>query len=82
VSAKLAPQITLVINGQIREAECPVCKDRLRLPEQLGSMQDQLAQLQGIFEGHLRRWHADVWNALRKKSLQRIGDAHRGMLWG
>jgi hypothetical protein len=55
------PQITLVINDQIRGAECPLCNDELRLPEQSGSMQDQLAELQEIFDCHLRRWHADLW---------------------
>jgi hypothetical protein len=61
MTTKTTPQFTLVINGKIRQAECPLCNDRLPLPELSGSMQDQLAQLQGIFDGHLKRQHGDVW---------------------
>lgn len=55
----LKPVVTLVINGIIREAECPVCRDSFRItPEE--SADDQQKKLDEAYARHLHNRHREL----------------------
>ena len=60
MSEKLTAHVTLTLNHRIMGAECPVCRDALPVSDLFGTRDDQLAQLQEIFERHIRIRHADL----------------------
>lgn len=54
----LKPIVTLIINGRIREAECPVCRDSFRIA--LEGADDQQKRLDDAFAEHLHLRHRDL----------------------
>jgi hypothetical protein len=63
VTDTLTAHVWLIVNGCIKEAECPVCLDSPPVSDLSGSKDEQLAQLQAMFDRHLRMRHADLLNA-------------------
>jgi hypothetical protein len=59
--SRSSANITLFINGIIREAECPSCRDSLQVSDLGGTMDEQVARLQAIFDEHSRRRHPELW---------------------
>ena len=53
-------QVTLMIDGHIREAECSVCRDRIGIWTTPKAAEDELLELNEAFERHRRLRHPDI----------------------
>ena len=51
------PVAGLVINGVIRKAYCSACHAELGIGEEQGTREEQEAELEATFQGHLQNYH-------------------------
>ena len=54
---KPEPVVTMLVDGRITEAECPLCHDPLPLENDVGSPKEQAMKLEGAFGRHMNKHH-------------------------
>jgi len=57
----LAPHVTLIINGQVRDADCPLCRESLHVAYESHGVPDSKRKLEEAFDRHMRIRHPDFF---------------------